>query len=420
MDKKRIVITGMGIVCPTGNNLAEAWTNAAAGVNGIDFITRYDRALTQNQLAGEVKGFDAGKLFGRKEARRLDRVAQLALEASRQAMEDSQLPVKDDNRYEIGCIIGSGVGGINSFVEAQQGIDKRGHRGIKPIAIPKILSDSCSGAISLRHGLRGPNHCIVTACASGNNAIGEAMHIIRRGDAIAMVAGASEAAIVPLTVAGFNNMTALSRNNDRETASRPFDLHRDGFVPGEGAGVLILEELEHARARGAKIYAELLGYGHTSDAHHITAPMETGEGAAKAVEFAMRDAGVSGDDIDYINAHGTSTPLNDTAETNALKRALGERAYEIPVSSTKSMTGHLLGGGPAIEAVFSIMAICDNFIPPTIHLDTPDPTCDLNYVPHVGVEREVSCAMSNAFGFGGHNAVLIFGEHTSNGAIPNA
>ena len=417
LEKTRVVITGMGILCPTGNTVAEAWANTAAGFNGIDFITRYDRSLTQNQLAGEVKNFDPNQVFGRKEARRLDRVAQFALEASRQAMEDSGLPVTDDNRYDIGCIIGSGVGGINSFVEAQQGIDKRGHRGIKPMAIPKILSDSCSGSVSLEFGLRGPNHCIVTACASGNNAIGEAMHIIRRGDAVAMVAGASEAAIVPLTVAGFNNMTALSRNNDRETASRPFDLKRDGFVPGEGAGVLILEELEHAHARGATIHAELLGYGHTSDAHHITAPMESGEGAARAVNLAMRDAGISGDDIDYINAHGTSTPLNDTAETNALKRALGERVYEIPVSSTKSMTGHLLGGGSAIEAVFSIMAIHNDFIPPTIHLETPDPSCDLNYVPHVGIPHPVRRVMSNAFGFGGHNAVLIFGEHSDNGAV---
>jgi len=407
----------MGIVCPTGNNVADAWSNTAAGHNGIGFITRYDRQLTQNQLAGEVKDFDPDAIFGRKEARRMDRVAQFALEASRQAIEDSGLTVNKNNMYEVGCIIGSGVGGINSFVESQQGIDKRGHRGIKPMAIPKILSDSCSGAVSLNYNLRGPNHCIVTACASGNNAIGEAMHIIRRGDAKAMVAGASEAAIVPLCVAGFNNMTALSRNDDPETASRPFDLNRDGFVPGEGAGVLVLEELEHALERGAKIHAELLGYGHTSDAYHITAPMESGEGAAKAVEFALRDADISADDIDYINAHGTSTPLNDTAETNALKRALGETIYNIPVSSTKSMTGHLLGGGAAIEAVFSIMAIRENFIPPTIHLEEPDPTCDLNYVPNAGSQHEVSYAMSNAFGFGGHNAVVIFGEYRDNGNL---
>ncbi len=417
MDRTRVVITGMGIVCPTGNTVAEAWANTAGGKNGIDFITRYDRQLTQNQLAGEVKNFDPDAIFGRKEARRLDRVAQLGLEASRQAMEASGLKISPDNRYEVGCIIGSGVGGINSFVESQQGIDKRGHRGIKPMGIPKILSDSCSGAVSLTYGLRGPNHCIVTACASGNNAIGEAMHIIRRGDASAMIAGAAEAAIVPLCVAGFNNMTALSRNDDPETASRPFDLKRDGFVPGEGAGVLVLEALDHALGRGAKIYAELLGYGHTSDAYHITAPMETGEGAAKAVEFALRDAGIQADEIGYINAHGTSTPLNDTAETNALKRALGEAAYNIPVSSTKSMTGHLLGGGAAIEAVFSIMAIRENYIPPTIHLEEPDPTCDLNYVPNIGCQHEVHYAMSNAFGFGGHNAVLIFGEYRNNGKV---
>lgn len=415
MESTRIVITGMGIVCPTGNNVSEAWRNTANGVNGIDFITRYDRNLTQNQLAGEVKDFDPNIVFGRKEARRIDRVAQFALEASRQAVEDSGLKVDHNNMYDIGCIVGSGVGGINSFVEAQQAIDAKGHRGIKPMAIPKILSDSCSGAVSMAYNLRGPNHCIVTACASGNNAIGEAMHIIRRGDAKAMLAGASEAAIVPLCVAGFNNMTALSRNDDPSTASRPFDRNRDGFVPGEGAGMLVLEELESALERGATIYAELLGYGHTSDAYHITAPMESGEGAARAIEIALRDADLCPEDIDYINAHGTSTPLNDTAETNAIKLALGEAAYGIPVSSTKSMTGHLLGGGAAIEAVFSIMAMRENYLPPTIHLRDPDPNCDLNYVPNVGCAHEVAHVMSNAFGFGGHNAVLIFGEFQDNG-----
>ncbi len=415
MERTRIVITGLGIVCPTGNSVSEAWRNTADGVNGIDFITRYDRKLTQNQLAGEVKNFDPNIIFGRKEARRIDRVAQFALEASRQAMADSGLKVDQNNMYDVGCVVGSGVGGINSFVEAQQAIDSKGHRGIKPLAIPKILSDSCSGVVSLSYNLRGPNHCIVTACASGNNAIGEAMHIIRRGDAKAMLAGAAEAAIVPLCVAGFNNMTALSRNADPDSASRPFDRNRDGFVPGEGAGMLVLEELNFALERGAPIYAELLGYGHTSDAFHITAPMETGEGAARAIEIALADASLRAEDIDYINAHGTSTPLNDTAETNAIKLALGEAAYGIPVSSTKSMTGHLLGGGAAIEAVFSIMAMRDNFLPPTIHLREPDPDCDLNYVPNVGCAREVSHVMSNAFGFGGHNAVLVFGEYRDNG-----
>lgn len=417
MDKKRIVITGMGIVCPTGNNVAEAWANTAGGVNGIGYITQYDRSMTQNQLAGEVKNFDPAKLFGRKEARRIDRVAQFALQASRQAMEDSGLQVTEDNMYEIGCIIGTGVGGINSFIESQQGVDAKGHRGIKPMGIPKILSDSSSGKVSLDFNLRGPNYCIVTACASGNNSIGEAMHIIQRGQAKAMLAGASEAAIVPLCVAGFNNMTALSRNDDPATASRPFDLNRDGFVPGEGAGVLVLEELEHALERGAPIYAELVGYGHTSDAHHVTAPMETGESAAKAIEFALRHARLCPEDIDYINAHGTSTPLNDIAETNAIKRALGEAAYGILISSTKSMTGHLLGGGAAIEAIFSIMAIRHNFVPPTIHLEEPDPACDLNYVPNAGRSHQVRYAMSNAFGFGGHNAVVIFGEYQDNGNL---
>ena len=417
MNSKRVVITGLGIVCPTGNNVEEAWANTAAGMNGIDVITRYDRRLTQNQIAGEVKDFDPAALFGRKEARRLDRVAQFALEASRQAIEDSGLTVTPENQYEIGCVIGSGVGGINSFVEAQQSIDAKGHRGIKPLAIPKILSDSCSGTVSMMYSLRGPNHCIVTACASGNNSIGEAMHIIRRGDAQVMVAGASEAAIVPLCVAGFNNMTALSRNDDPASASRPFDLNRDGFVPGEGAGILILEALDHAVARGAEIYAELVGYGHTSDAHHITAPMENGEGAAKAIGFALRDASLQAADIDYINAHGTSTPLNDAAETRAIKRALGESAYHIPTSSTKSMTGHLLGGGAAIEAVFSVMAIRHNFIPPTIHLEAPDPECDLDYVPNTGRSHDVGYVMSNAFGFGGHNAVVIFGDYQDNGHL---
>ena len=268
------------------------------------------------------------------------------------------------------------------------------------------------------YNLRGPNPLYCYGLRIGQQFPWlRAMHIIRRGDAKAMVAGASEAAIVPLCVAGFNNMTALSRNDDPATASRPFDLNRDGFVPGEGAGVLVLEALDHALARGAKIYAELVGYGHTSDAYHITAPMETGEGAAKAVEFALRDAGLVPEDIDYINAHGTSTPLNDAAETNALKRALGETAYNIPVSSTKSMTGHLLGGGAAIEAIFCIMAIRESFVPPTIHLEAPDPDCDLNYVPKVGIRRQIRNAMSNAFGFGGHNAVVIFGEFQDNGNL---
>ena len=415
MDKIRVVVTGMGIVCPTGNTVEEAWKNIAAGYNGIDLITLYDRELTQNQVAGEVKNFDADVLIGKKEVRRTDRVTHFTMEAARQAMEDSGLVVTEDNRYEIGCVVGTGIGGIGSFVEAQQGLDSKGHKGVKVMAIPKILSDSSSGKVSMEHGLRGPNFCIITACATGNNAIGEAAHIIRRGDAKAMLAGSAEAAIVPVCVAGFNNMTALSRNIDRHTASRPFDINRDGFVPGEGAAILVLEELEHALERGATIYAEVVGYGHTSDAYHATAPMETGEGAAKAMEFALRSADLRPQDIDYINAHGTSTPLNDTSETNAIKLALGETAYNIPLSSTKSMTGHLLGAGAAVEAVFSIMAIRSNFVPPTINLLEQDPECDLDYTPNVGKEHEIRYAMSNSFGFGGHNAVVIFGDYQDNG-----
>lgn len=415
MERRRVVITGMGILCPTGNNVEEAWKNTAKGVNGIDFITLYDRAETENQLAGEVKNFDPDAYVGKRDARRTDRVTQFSLEVARQAMEDSGLQVTDENRYEIGCLIGTGIGGVSSLIEAQHAVDNKGHKSVSPFAIPKILSDTSSGKVSMAYGLRGPNHCIITACATGNNSIGEAMHIIRRGDAKAMLAGSAEAAILPVCVAGFNNMTALSRSEDIATASRPFDLNRDGFVPGEGAAILVLEDLEFALERGAKIYAEILGYGHTSDAYHITAPMETGEGAAKAMEFALRDAKLKPKDLDYINAHGTSTPLNDRAETTAMKRALGEAAYEIPISSTKSMTGHLLGAGGAVEAVFSIMSICNKFVPPTIHLDTPDPECDLNYTPNVGIQHPIRHVMSNAFGFGGHNAVLVFGEYQHNG-----
>jgi len=415
LDTKRVVVTGMGIICPTGNTVEDAWKNTAAGVNGIDYITLYDREITQNQLAGEVKNFDPAEVLGRKEVRRMDRVTQLTLIAAEEAMKNSGLEVTEENQYEIGCIVGTGIGGIGSFSEAQQGLDAKGHRGVSPMAIPKILSDSTSGKVSMTYGLRGPNHCIITACATGNNSIGEAMHVIKRGDAKAMLAGSSEAAIVPICVAGFNNMTALSRNTDPLTASRPFDVNRDGFVPGEGAAILVLEDLDFALERGANILAELVGYGHTSDAYHVTAPMETGEGAAKAVEFALRSASLTPENIDYINAHGTSTPLNDSAETNAIKRAMGETAYNIPISSTKSMTGHLLGAGAAVEAVFSIMAIRENFVPPTIHLLEQDPACDLNYTPNVGIEHEIQYAMSNAFGFGGHNAVLIFGEYQQNG-----
>lgn len=415
MSRRRVVITGMGMICPTGNSVEEAWRNAAAGVSGIARIQRMDTSGLENHIAGEVKNFDPDTVLGKREARRVDRVGQFAMVAAQEAMEDSGLQVTEDNRYDIGALIGTGIGGIETLYDSIIQYAQRGARSISPLSIPMMLPDNPAAKVSLRYGLRGPNYCVVTACATGNNSIGEAAELIRRGQAEVMLAGSSEAAIVPVTIAGFNNMTALSRYNDEpaELASRPFDLQRDGFVMGEGAAVLVLEALDHALERGAKIYAEVIGYGHTSDAHHITAPMETGEGAAEAIRLALQDGGLTPENIDYINAHGTSTPLNDKAETLAIKRAFGEHAYEVPTSSTKSVTGHLLGAGGSVEAVFTIKAMQAGFVPPTINLHTPDPECDLNYVPNVGIQHEIRYAMSNSFGFGGHNAVLIFGKYNN-------
>jgi 3-oxoacyl-[acyl-carrier-protein] synthase II len=416
VNKKRVVITGLGMISPVGNSVSESWENIAAGNSGIDTITAFDYTQVENHIAGEVKDFDAADLIGRKEVRRTDRFTQLALAACMEALNDSGIQIRDDNRYRIGCIISSGIGGMATFVETTLELDQKGHRGVSPLAIPKLLIDSAAGKVSMWFGLRGPNFNITTACASGNNTIGEATEIIRRGQADVMLAGASEAAVIPLTIAGFNNMKAMSKRNDEpQKASRPFDADRDGFVIGEGAGTLVLEDLDHALARGATIYGEVCGYGHTSDAYHPTAPMETGAGAAMAMKLALEDAALSAKDIDYINAHGTGTPLNDSAETNAMKLAMGEDAYSVNVSSTKSMTGHLLGAAGAIEAIFCIMAMQHNFIPPTINLETPDPACDLNYTPQQGVARDVHYTMSNAFGFGGHNAVIIMGRYSENG-----
>ncbi len=406
----------MGIICPTGNSVEEAWANAAAGKTGIGPITRFDTSHLENHFGGEVKNFDPEAFLGKRESRRTDRVTQLALYAAQQVMEDSGLEVTPDNTFDIGCVAGSGIGGIGSILESIKNFLEKGAKSVSPLMVPMMLPDSASSKISMVYGLRGPNFAISTACATGNNSIGEATAIIRRGDAKAILAGSSEAGLVDVAIASFNNMTAISRRNDApEKASRPFDVDRDGFVIAEGAALLMLEELEHARARGAKIYAEVLGYGHTSDAYHVTAPLETGEGAAKAIELALKDAGLRPQDLDYINAHGTSTPLNDKSETLAIKRALGEQAYEIPISSTKSVTGHLMGAAGAVEAVFTIMAINRNFIPPTVNLDNQDPECDLNYTPLVGVPHEINIAMSNSFGFGGHNAVVIFSKYRENG-----
>ncbi len=416
MERRRVVVTGMGIVCPTGNSVEESWQNAAAGKTGIGPITHFDTSHLENHFGGEVKNFDPDEFLGKREARRTDRVTQLGLYAAKQALEDSGLEVTPDNHYEVGCVMGSGIGGIDSIFKSVQIFLEKGASAVSPLMVPMMLPDSPSGKVSMMFGLRGPNFAISTACATGNNSIGEATEIIRRGKAKAILAGSSEAGLRDITIASFNNMRAISRRNDEpERASRPFDVDRDGFVVAEGAALLMLEDLEHAKARGAKIYAEILGYGHTSDAYHITAPLETGEGAAKAIELALEDASLTGEDIDYINAHGTSTPLNDKSETLAIKHALGERAYEIPISSTKSVTGHLMGAAGSVEAVFSIMAIRENFIPPTVNLENQDPECDLNYTPNVGVQREINTVMSNSFGFGGHNAVLVLGRYRENG-----
>jgi len=406
----------MGVICPTGNNVQEAWQNAAAGKSGIRELQRVNTDRLSHTIGGEVQNFDMTEHLGRRVARRTDRVTQLTIVAAAQAIKDSGLEITDDNRYKIGCIIGSGIGGIETVVDTVRTFDTKGERGVSPLAIPMMLIDSNAGRISIDYGIRGPNYNITTACATGNNCLGEAAEKIRYGKATAMVAGSAESSFVEVAVASFYNMTALSRFKGEPTlASRPFDAERDGFVMGEGAGIFVLEELEHALARGATIYAEILGYGHTSDAHHVTAPMETGEGATKAMQQALADANLQPEDIDYINAHGTSTPLNDKSETLAIKNAFGEQAYNVPISSTKSVTGHLLGAAGAVEAVYSIMAINNNFIPPTINLHTPDPDCDLDYTPQTGKEHEIRRVMSNSFGFGGHNAVLIFGEYNANG-----
>ncbi len=416
MERRRVVVTGMGIICPTGNNVAEAWGNAAAGKTGIRTIQRFDTSHLENHFGGEVKNFDPEAIFGKRDARRTDRVTQMGWYAAQQALDDSGLVINDDNRYDIGVVMGSGIGGIGSLFDAIKAFIERGARAVSPLMVPMMLPDSPSAKVSMTFGLRGPNFAISTACATGNNCIGEGTEIIRRGQSKVILAGSSEAGLVEVAIASFNNMTAISRRNDApEHASRPFDIDRDGFVIGEGAAMLVLEDLEHAQARGAKIYAEIAGYGHTSDAYHVTAPLETGEGAAKAIEFALEDANITAHDIDYINAHGTSTQLNDKSETVAMKRALGEQAYEIPISSTKSVTGHLMGAAGAVEAVFSIMAMCENFVPPTVNLVNQDPDCDLNYTPNVGVKHNINTVMSNSFGFGGHNAVLLFSRYAENG-----
>ena len=412
MELKRVVVTGMGIVCPVGNTPDEAWQNAANGVSGVEYIPEYEEAGMKVTIGAPVKNFDAEAFMGRREYRRTDRVTHFGLYATQQALEDSNIDLSQEDPYEFGALIGTGIGGIQSLIDGISGILEKGLNTVSPLLLPMMLPDSPAGKIAIELGLRGPNMSIATACATGNNCIGEAYEMVRRGAATMMMAGSSEAGMVQLAVASLANMQALSRrNSDPKAASRPFSVDRDGFVIAEGAAALVLEELEHAKARGARIYAEITGYASTCDAFHITAPMENGEGAQEAMRRALKSAGLQPEDIDYINAHGTSTPLNDVSETRAIKAVFGEQAYRVPISSTKSVTGHLMGSAGSVEAVFSIAAICNQFIPPTINLDTPDPECDLNYVPNTGVPAEIRHVMSNSFGFGGHNAVVIFSQY---------
>ncbi len=409
--KKRVVVTGIGCVTPLGNSVKESWGRLVRGVSGIGPITKFDASDISSRIAGEVKDFDGSKYFDRKELKRTDLFLQYAVAAAEEALKDSGLDLNSVDKDSVGVLIGSGIGGLLTIQQNSETLVKKGPKRLSPFFIPMAIINMASAIVAMRYGFRGPQNAVVTACATGTNAIGDAFKIVQRGDAPIVLAGGSEAAICRLGVGGFAVMRALStRNHEPERASRPFDKERDGFVIGEGAGVVVLEEYEHAVKRGAKIYAEVLGYGMSSDAFHITMPDENGEGAALAMGRALRDAGVEPHQVDYINAHGTSTPLNDKIETMAIKKVFGDRAYEIPISSNKSMIGHLLGAAGAVEAIFTIKAIEEGIIPPTINYENPDPECDLDYVPNEARRKEVNIALSNSFGFGGVNACLVFGK----------
>ncbi|NYE05689.1 beta-ketoacyl-acyl-carrier-protein synthase II [Bacillus niacini] len=406
---KRVVITGIGAVTPLGNDAHTSWEQVKNGVSGIGPATLFDVEMVDVKIAAEVKGFAPEEFMDKKEARRMGRYSQFAIAASQMAVKDAGIQIGEGIQPErVGVWIGSGIGGLAEFEEQHRKFIEKGQRRVNPFTIPMFIPDMAAGQVSISIGAKGINNCSVTACASGANSIGDAFRVIQKGDVDVMIAGGTEATITAMTVAGFSNMTALSKNPDPSTASRPFDKNRDGFVIGEGAGILVLEELEHALARGATIYGELAGYGATGDAHHITTPAPEGEGAGRAMKLALADAGITPEQVDYINAHGTSTYYNDLYETLAIKDVFKEHAYKLSVSSTKSMTGHLLGATGAIEAIFSLLAIKDGIIPPTINYQTPDEQLDLDYVPNVAKTKDVQVVLSNSLGFGGHNATLIF------------
>ncbi|MGF1522378.1 MAG: beta-ketoacyl-ACP synthase II [Leptolyngbyaceae cyanobacterium] len=414
LERKRVVITGLGAITPLGNDLESYWQGLLDGRSGIGTITHFDASRHAARIAAEVKGFDPHDYMDRKDAKRMDRFAQFAVSTSRQALADARLEITALNAEQIGVMIGTGVGGLKIMEEQQEVYLNRGPSRCSPFMVPMMIANMAAGLTAIHTGAKGPNSCPVTACAAGSNAIGDAFRLVQQGYAQAMICGGTEAAVTPLSVAGFASARALStRNDEPQLASRPFDRDRDGFVIGEGCGILILESLEHALSRGARIYAEIIGYGMTCDAYHMTAPVPGGEGAARCIQLALKDAGVLPEQVSYINAHGTSTPANDPTETQAIKTALGEATQKIAVSSTKSMTGHLLGGSGGIEGVASAMAIAHDCVPPTINLDNPDPECDLDYVPNQHRSLPVEVALSNSFGFGGHNVTLVFQKYRS-------
>lgn len=404
---RRVVVTGMGAITPVGNDIDTMWANMLAGVNGVEKITSFDTSDLKVHLAGTVKNFEPEKYIEKRELRKLDIYCQYAIAAAQQAVDDSGI-LGNINEERFGVYIGAGIGGLHSFVNNVTALNEGGPRKVSPFFIPMMIGNIATGNVAIRFKAKGVSLSVMSACATGTHSIGEAFHAIKDGYADAIIAGGTEAVIATLTIAGFQNMKALSTNEDPETASRPFDKNRDGFVMGEGAGMLVLEEYEHAKARGAKIYAEFAGYGNTCDAHHVTAPDPEGAGLARAIKIAMAEAGTTDDDQLYINAHGTSTHLNDLTETMAFKSALGEKAYDANISSTKSMTGHMLGATGAIEAIVSVLTLRDGMIPPTIHLNEQDEELDLNYTPNKAVKRDVTVAASTNLGFGGHDACVVF------------
>lgn len=411
MEKRRVVVTGIGAVTPLGKDVDTTWNNIINGVSGVKPLTRVNADEYPAKVAAEIRDFNPEDFMEKKEARKMDRFTQFAVAASIMAVKDSKLEITDKNAERVGVWVGSGIGGMETFEQQYETFLKRGYRRVSPFFVPMLIPDMAAGQVSITLGAKGFNSCTVTACATGTNSIGDAFKVIQRGEADVMVSGGAEAPITRMSVAGFCANTALSTNTDPQTASRPFDKNRDGFVMGEGAGIIVLEELEHAQARGAKIYAEIIGYAATGDAYHITAPAPAGEGGSRAMKAALHDGGLTPDEVDYINAHGTSTDYNDKYETMAIKEVFGEHAYKLAVSSTKSMTGHLLGAAGGIEAIFSVLAIDEGIIPPTINYETPDPECDLDYVPNKARKQDIDIVMSNSLGFGGHNATIVFKKY---------